>query len=81
MQTYFIVEIQSYNDGRASIPDPLGFQVSDVAGENAMIARFFNVCAIAAESSVDTHVVQIIDSEGNVWRGMKQIFRHGHEDE
>lgn len=47
--------------------------------EAAVISAFFSKCASAAISSCDTHTVAIVDSEGNVWRGYKQILRHGHE--
>lgn len=33
----------------------------------------------AAISSCDTHTVMIVNSEGEVWRGYKQVLRHGHE--
>ena len=79
MHTLYILEYQAMNDGTCSMPEPLGFQVSTQADENAVISRFFQVCAAAAESSCDTHTVEIVDSEGNVWRGYKQTLRHGHE--
>ena len=77
--TYFIIEIQAYNDGTAAMPAPLGFQVSSQSAEDAMIARFFSICAAAAESPCDTHTVEIVDSAGAVWRGYKQILQHGRE--
>lgn len=79
MQTLFILEYQSNNDGTASALPPLGYQVTDAASENACISAFFNKCASAAISNSDTHTVMIVDSEGNVWRWYKQTLRHGHE--
>ena len=76
MQTYFIIEVQANNDGTASIPSPLGFQVSNQTQENAMVARFFSVCAAAAESTCDMHTVKIIDNMGNVFRGYEQTLYH-----
>ncbi len=80
MNTYFILEFQAKNDGTCAMPAPLGFRVSTQADENAVISRFFQVCAAAAESSCDTHTVMIVTSEGEVWRGYKQVLRHGHEE-
>ena len=79
MQTLFLLEYQAQNDGTASALPPLGYQVTDAESENACISAFFSKCASAAISSCDTHAVSIVDSEGNVWRGYKQILRHGHE--
>ena len=79
MQTLFLLEYQAQNDGSASALPPLGYQVTDAESENACISAFFSKCASAAISSCDTHTVMIVDSEGNVWRGYKQILRHGHE--
>ena len=39
----------------------------------------FSKCASAAISDCDTHIVMIVDNEGEVWRGYKQTLRHGHE--
>lgn len=79
MQTLFLLEYQAYNDGTASALPPLGYQVTDADSENACISAFFSKCASAAISSCDTHTIMIVDSEGNVWRGYKQVLRHGHE--
>ena len=79
MQTLFILEYQSMNDGSASALPPLGYQVTDMDSESALISAFFSKCASAAISSCDTHTVMITDSEGNVWHGYKQTLRHGHE--
>lgn len=79
MQILFILEYQAQNNGTASALPPLGYQVTDAESENACISAFFNKCASAAISSCDTHTVMIVDSEGNVWRGYKQVLRHGHE--
>ena len=79
MQTLFILEYQSQNDGSASALPPLGYQVVDMDSEAALISAFFGKCASAAISDCDTHTVSIVDSEGNVWRGYKQTLRHGHE--
>lgn len=79
MQTLFILEYQSQNDGTASALPPLGYQVTDADGEAALISAFFGKCASAAISACDTHTVMIVDSEGEVWRGYKQVLRHGHE--
>ncbi len=67
------------NDGTASALPPLGYQVTDAASENACISAFFSKCASAAISSCDTHTVMIVNSEGEVWRGYRQVLRHGHE--
>lgn len=79
MQTIFIIEYQSMNDGTASALPPLGYQVADADGEASVISAFFSKCASAAISACDTHTVMIVNSEGEVWRGYKQILRHGHE--
>lgn len=79
MQTVFIYEIQANNDGSASALPPLGYQVTDMDSEAALVSAFFGKCASAAISACDTHTVMIVDSEGNVWRGYKQTLRHGHE--
>lgn len=79
MQTLFILEYQAQNDGSASAIPPLGYQVTDMDSEAACISAFFSKCASAAISSCDTHTVMIVDSEGNVWHGYKQVLRHGHE--
>lgn len=79
MQTLFLLEYQAQNDGTASALSPLGYQVTDTDSEAALISAFFGKCASAAISSCDTHTVIIVDSEGNVWRGYKQVLRHGHE--
>lgn len=81
MQTLFILEYQAMNDGSASALPPLGYQVTDAESENACISAFFSKCASAAISSCDTHTVIIVTSEGEVWRGYKQVLRHGHERE
>ena len=77
--TLFILEYQAQNDGTASALPPLGYQVTDMDSEAAVISAFFSKCASAAISACDTHTVSIVDSEGNVWRGYKQTLRHGHE--
>lgn len=79
MQTLFIIEYQAYNNGSASALPPLGYQVTDTESEAACISAFFSKCASAAISSCDTHTVMIVTSEGEVWRGYKQVLRHGHE--
>lgn len=79
MQTLFLLEYQAQNDGSASALPPLGYQVTDAESEAALISAFFGKCASAAISSCDTHTVMIVTSEGDVWRGYKQILRHGHE--
>ena len=79
MQTLFILEYQAMNNGTASALPPLGYQVTDMDSEAAVISSFFGKCASAAISACDTHTVMIVDSEGNVWRGYKQVLRHGHE--
>ena len=77
MQTFFILEYQASNNGSCAMPPPLGYTVSNQADEAALTAAFFQKCAAAVQSSVDTHTVQIVTSEGETWRGMKQTFRHG----
>ena len=79
MQTLFVLEYQAQNDGTASALPPLGYQVTDAESENACISAFFSKCASAAISACDTHTVMIVNSEGEVWRGYKQVLRHGHE--
>lgn len=79
MQTYFIVEYQAQNDGSCTAIAPLGYQVTDAESENACISAFFSKCASAAISSCDTHTVMVVNSEGEVWQGYKQVLRHGHE--
>lgn len=79
MQTLFILEYQATNDGTASALPPLGYTVSNQEEEAALIAAYFTKCAVAAQSACDTHTVLVVDSEGNLWRGYKQTFRHGHE--
>lgn len=78
METLFILEFQAMNDGTASALPTLGYQVTDMDSEAAVISAFFSKCASAAISSCDTHTVMIVDSEGEVWRGYKQTLRHGH---
>ena len=79
MQTLFILEYQASNNGSASALPPLGYQVTDAESENACISAFFSKCASAAISACDTHTVMIVNSEGEVWRGYKQVLRHGNE--
>lgn len=79
MQTYFIVEYQANNDGSCIAIAPLGYQVENAEQEANMVSTYFSKCASAAISACDTHTVMIVDSEGEVWRGYKQILRHGHE--
>lgn len=73
--TLFILEYQAMNGGSCTMTPPLGY-----TDEAACVTAFFTKCAAAVSSSCDTHTVMISDSEGNVWRGYKQILRHGHED-
>lgn len=73
--TLFLLEYQAMNDGSCTMTPPLGY-----TDEAACITAFFTKCAAAVSSSCDTHTVMITDSEGNVWRGYKQILRHGHDD-
>ena len=79
MQTLFILEYQSMNDGTASALPPLGYQVENAEQEANMVSSFFGKCASAALSACDTHTVMIVTSEGEVWRGYKQTLRHGHD--
>lgn len=72
--TLFILEYQANNNGSCSMPPPLGY-----TDETACLTAFFNKCASAVSSSCDTHTVMIVDSEGECWRGYKQVLRHGHE--
>lgn len=74
MQTLFILEYQANNNGSCTMTPPLGY-----TDETACMTAFFNKCSSAVVSSCDTHTVEIVDSEGNVWKGYKQILRHGHE--
>ena len=77
MQTYFILEIQANNNGQAAMNAPLGYQVSNQAEEEQLVAAYFTKCAAAVQSAVDKHSVMIVDSDGAVWRGYKQTFYHG----
>lgn len=79
MQTLFILEYQALNSGECAMTPPLGYQVTDMDSEAALISAFFGKCASAAISACDTHTVMIVTSEGEVWRGYKQTLRHGHE--
>lgn len=74
MQTLFLLEYQAKNDGSCTATPPAGY-----TDETACLSAFYSKCASAVVSSCDTHTVSIVDSEGNVWRGYKQILRHGHE--
>ena len=74
MQTLFLLEYQAMNDGSCTAIAPLGY-----TDETACLSAFYGKCASAVISSCDTHTVMIVDSEGEVWRGYKQILRHGHE--
>ena len=73
MQTLFILEFQANNDGSCTATPPLGY-----TDETAALSAFYNKCASAVVSSCDTHTVMIVNSEGEVWRGYKQVLRHGH---
>ena len=81
MQTYFILEIQASNNGQAAMTAPLGYQVSNQTEEAQLEAAYFTKCAAAVQSAVDKHSVMIVDSDGAVWRGYKQTFYHGQEEE
>lgn len=72
--TLFILEYQANNSGSCTMPPPLGY-----TDETACLTAFYNKCASAVVSSCDTHTVMIVNSEGEVWRGYKQVLRHGHE--
>lgn len=78
MQTYFIVEYQANNDGSCTAIAPLGYQVTNAEQEANMVSAYFSKCASAAISACDTHTVMIVNSEGEVWQGYKQVLRHGH---
>lgn len=73
MQTLFIIEFQAYNGGSCTATDPLGY-----TDETACLSAFYSKCASAVVSKCDTHTVMIVTSEGDVWRGYKQVLRHGH---
>lgn len=79
MQTLFILEFQAQNNGSASALPTLGYTVSNQEEGAALVSAFFTKCAAAAQSSCDTHTIMIVDSDGSVWNGYKQTFRHGHE--
>ena len=72
MQTLFILEYQENNDGSGTATTPLGY-----TDESACLSAFYSKCASAVVSSCDTHTVMIVNSEGDVWRGYKQVLRHG----
>lgn len=74
MQTLFLLEYQAQNDGTCTATAPLGY-----TDETACLSAFYSKCASAVVSSCDTHTVMIVNSEGEVWRGYKQVLRHGHE--
>lgn len=73
MQTLFLIEYQAMNDGSCTATNPLGY-----TDETAALSAFYSKCASAVVSSCDTHTVMIVTSEGEVWRGYKQVLRHGH---
>lgn len=72
--TIFLLEYQAMNNGTCTATAPLGY-----TDETAAMSAFYNKCAAAVVSSCDTHTVMLVDSEGEVWRGYKQVLRHGHE--
>lgn len=74
MQTLFLLEYQAKNNGTCAATAPLGY-----TDETACLSAFYSKCASAVVSSCDTHTVMIVNSEGEVWRGYKQVLRHGHE--
>lgn len=74
MKTLFILEYQAMNDGSGKAIAPLGY-----TDETACLSAFYSKCASAVLSGCDTHIVMIVDNEGEVWRGYKQVLRHGHE--
>lgn len=74
--TIFLLEYQAKNDGTCTATDPLGY-----TDETAAMSAFYNKCAAAVISSCDAHTVMLVDSEGEIWRGYKQVLRHGHESE
>lgn len=74
MRTYFIVEYQASNTGACSALPPLGY-----TDETAALSAFFTKCAAAAQSECDKHTLAIVDDEGSVWQGYKQVFYHGKE--
>ena len=74
MQTLFLLEYQAYNSGKCDAANPLGY-----TDETACLSAFYSKCASAVVSTCDTHTVMIVTSEGEVWRGYKQVLRHGHE--
>lgn len=74
--TIFLLEYQANNDGTCAATNPLGY-----TDETAAITAFYNKCAAAVISACDAHTVMLVDSEGEIWRGYKQVLRHGHESE
>jgi len=74
MQTLFLLEYQAKNGGSCTATPPLGY-----TDETACLSAFYSKCASAVVSSCDTHTVMIVNSEGEVWRGYKQVLRHRHE--
>lgn len=70
--TLYILEYQANNDGSCAMPSSLGY-----TDEKVCITAFFNKCAAAMSSKCDTHTVMIVNSEGEVWQGYKQVLRHG----
>ena len=74
MTTLFILEYQAKNDGTCIMTPPLGY-----TDETACLDAFFSACQRAVHSDCDTHTVMIVNSEGECWKGYKQVLRHGHE--
>ena len=74
MQTLFLLEYLAWDNGTATTEKPLGY-----TDTTACLSAFYNKCASAVVSSCDTHTVMIVNSEGEVWCGYKQVLRHGHE--
>lgn len=74
--TLFILEYQAMNDGTCTATAPLGY-----TDKTACLSAFYTKCASAVVSACDTHTVMIVNSEGDVWQGYKQVLRHAHVNE
>lgn len=75
MQTWNLIEIQSYNDGRSAIPAGLGYVVSNAEDEAKAISAFHSKCALAAVSTVNVHSAVMLDDTGMRIKG--ETYYHG----
>lgn len=75
MQTLFIIEFQANNDGTCTAT-----QARLATRTKPLPCLLFTASALRLWCPVVTRIpVMLVDSEGEVWRGYKQVLRHGHE--